>query len=158
MSVRNTAALLHNLLNELPPRGRYRQIWLDKAEKPRTGQLSQAAVARVITEHLMSTGRSAPDPRTLRSLVSRALTGERLTKETLELFIDAFAMTKDDAEKLRLLLAGGRPSDIDNKSRAFRVDVEAVDALIRDSFPGKGKHDTQALAERIVRHFRGHDS
>lgn len=73
MSARATAAFLQELLNQSPPRGRYRELWVGRAEKPRKGELSQAAVTRVIAEHLTSKGCTVPDPRVFRGLVlSRA--------------------------------------------------------------------------------------
>lgn len=149
MSAQATAAFLHELLNQPPPEGRYRELWVGKAEKPRKGELSQAAVARVITEHLASKGHPAPNPRQLRSLVSRALAGTNLTKETLALFIDAFEMAEIDAQVLWLLFRGATFDQLDG-SRTFQRAVEDVDALIRAEFPAKKRDDTRTLAERIV--------
>lgn len=153
MSARVTAAFLQDLLNQPPPHGRYRELWVGKADKPRKSELSQAAVARVIMEYLTSKGHPISDHRAFRSLVSRALNGVHLTKETLSLFIDAFAMTEDDAQKLWMLFAGAKPDHVLNASRTVQEAVEGVDALIRARFPEKKKCDTRALAELIVAHL-----
>lgn len=87
-----TAAFLRELLNQPPPKGRYRELWIAKVENARGKEISQAAVARVIAEYLSVKGRPTPDPRSLRNLVSRALTGAKLTKDTLTLFIEAFGI------------------------------------------------------------------
>lgn len=164
-----TAAFLRELLNQPPPKGRYRELWIAKVENARGKEISQAAVARVITEYLSAKGRPAPDPRSLRNLVSRALTGAKLTKDTLTLFIEAFDITGEDTQKLWMLFTGGKRADfvdmVDwetadwtadprtgraNSSPAFQKAVDGVESLIHARFPEKSGKDARDLAVRIV--------
>lgn len=74
------------------------------------GEVSIAAVCRVIAEYLWDSG-EFPDtdtelPRRLKDRVGRALQGRFLNPVTLRWFSDAFELPEDDALRLQLLLDG----------------------------------------------------
>lgn len=107
-----TAAVLKDLLMHRPP---YRRSWQRFVGRGRDTELNQAAVAQVLALHLWEVGeREETDldlPRALRHRTSRALSGKNLTSETLTWFIDAFAMTKEDEQRLWHAFAGGGQID-----------------------------------------------
>ena len=88
-----TAEYLRELL--LRP-GRPRRTWEQYAERTRQGQVNQLAVAEVLARHLWQHPRRHKDgdllPRQLKDTAARALSGRLLSRATLELFIDAFAL------------------------------------------------------------------
>ncbi len=98
---RQAGHYLHELL--LEP---YRDRWArpDYATRTRAGEVSQAAVAQVLAQHLWHHPRQAKDrdvlPVALKDLVSRALAGKVLSRQTLQLFIDALHIDTSDAEVL----------------------------------------------------------
>src|SRR5262249_18396056 len=78
-------------------------------------EISQAAVARVISDYLRFAGRSADtegDHRRLKDRVNRALTGRALTPDTLQCFVRAFAMSDEDARQLWSSFSGSSPSQV----------------------------------------------
>lgn len=84
--------------------GPYRDQWTEHVERSRkTGEVSRAAVARVISdflaERLRLTGEKPPSPRQLKDRVNRALTGYA-TGHTLELFGAAFGFTDEEKRQL----------------------------------------------------------
>src|SRR5215469_11205112 len=95
------AAYLRELL--LRP-GRYRRRWEQYAERSRPGQVNQLAVAEVLARYRWSHPRADGDadvlPRQLKDTVLRALSGKMLSRATLSLFIDAFAFTEADTDRL----------------------------------------------------------
>lgn len=96
--------------------GRYRDRWVRRAEKPRSGQISQAAVARVLAEYLNRYEGKDDDEaayRHLKDRVHRALSGQALTPDTLEWFTRAFLLTEDDARSLWSRFVGGNPEQTD---------------------------------------------
>jgi len=104
------AAFLRTILEH---HGRYRERWVRKAEKPREGEISQAAVARVIADYLLVNAGSAGEYRRLRSLVHRALHGRNLTPQTLTWFVNAFLLTEEHTRQLWALFAGISPDEVD---------------------------------------------
>lgn len=86
---------------------RYRRVW-QRYSSVRRGELSRAAVAAVLADHLADVGEVGAEhrSRSLENRVGRALNGDRLSDRTLELFIDAFEMTDEHAEELRTLRRG----------------------------------------------------
>jgi hypothetical protein len=89
-------------------KGRYRSRWdrTDYIVRTRHGELHQGAIAQVLAEHLRGRPRETrPADRDveagqLASLVSTTLHGVRLSRETLQAFIEAFAVSPEDARRL----------------------------------------------------------
>jgi hypothetical protein len=113
---RNAARHLAELL-----RTAYRSRWdrPEYVERAREGSgPHQGAVAHVLAEHLHYHPRERhPDdrevePSQLEPLVSRALNGTRLSRQTLEIFVSAFTMTEQHAEALREEWNGHRPAQV----------------------------------------------
>jgi hypothetical protein len=83
----------------------YRELWRrQQFRSSLSGALSQAAVARVIANHLWASGdRPEADrslPRKSKDLVYRALGGRSISPQTLRWFIDAFEMSVADENAL----------------------------------------------------------
>jgi len=84
----------------------YRHRWAQPhlAQRDRTGEVHQAAVARVIAGYLWDHPRRPGDRQLeaeqLRDLVSRALNGTVLSRQTLQLFIEAIPIEAADAQTL----------------------------------------------------------
>jgi hypothetical protein len=74
----------------------------------RRADLSRAAVAAVLAEHLYETGEVGDEhrPRSLENRVGRALNGQRMSDRTLELFIASFGFAPEHADELRDLIRG----------------------------------------------------
>jgi len=94
----------------------YRRSWQRFVSRQSAPEgLSQAAVSQVLALHLWESGERAETdtdlPRTLRHRVRRALSGEKLTGETLTWFIDAFGMSDEDRQRLWRAFAGGSKID-----------------------------------------------
>src|ERR1700722_20649506 len=91
--VQAAGAYLRELL--LRP-GRYRRKWEQYAERSRAGQVNQLAVAEVLAHYLWLHPRTEADagvqPRQLKDTAARALSGRLLSKSTLSLFMEAFAL------------------------------------------------------------------
>ena len=85
----------------------YRRLW-QVHSTVRRAELSRAAVAAVLAEHLYATGEVGEShrARSLENRVGRALNGLRMSDRTLELFIAAFGLRPEHAEELRDLLRG----------------------------------------------------
>lgn len=105
--------------------GRYRAFWASQADKLSPGEISQAAVARVIAGHLQSNGRLPPEDdrahRALKDRVYRALNGQALTPSTLRLFAEAFLMSQEDARQLWSCLLGTTPDQTAEIIRTLRL-------------------------------------
>ncbi|MBY3553794.1 hypothetical protein [Modestobacter lapidis] len=103
LGVRLAAQRLTALL-VAPP---YRRRWQIHSTV-RRAELSRAAVAAVLAEHLYETGEVGDGhrARSLENRVGRALNGRRMSDRTLELFITAFGLSSEHAEELRDLLRG----------------------------------------------------
>ncbi|MEV7772749.1 hypothetical protein [Kitasatospora sp. NPDC086791] len=98
-----TLAAGSHLAALLTTRLEYRSVWLRFVDRSVPGRLHQAAVARVLAKWLWSQGEVPDDrdtARALRDRVSRALRGESLSADTLQLFASAFRMRADDEEEL----------------------------------------------------------
>src|SRR5215470_17568801 len=105
---RAVGELLQSLLLE---RDDYRGLWSRHEQRSASSGVNQAAVARVIAQHLWESG-ERPDsqrrlPRMLKDRVHRALAGEVISPETLNWFIGAFQMTSEDARRLRGVRVNG---------------------------------------------------
>ena len=120
------AAYLRELL--LRP-GRYRRRWEQYAERSRSGQVNQLAVAEVLARYRWSHPRAQGDndvlPRQLKDTVLRGLSGKMLSRSTLSLFIDAFDFTEAEADRLRRLAAGSGRISVLTGPRAMRPDAVA---------------------------------
>lgn len=96
------AELLDRLLTTRPG---YLIKWQRRLRGRVKAELSQSAVARVIAEHRHEGGGPVPDAEftSAKTLVVRALQGKRLTRPTLDLFIETFAIEGKDLEDLEWL-------------------------------------------------------
>lgn len=103
LGVRLAAQRLTSLLGQPP----YRRRW-QVHSTVRRGELSRAAVAAVLAEHLYVTGEVGDEhrARSLENRVGRALNGIRVSDRTLELFVSAFRFSTEHADELRDLLRG----------------------------------------------------
>lgn len=117
LGVRLAAQRLTALLAENP----YRRRW-QVHSTVRRAELSRAAVAAVLAEHLYETGEVGDHhrPRSLENRVGRALNGQRMSDRTLELFIAAFGLAPEHADELRDLVRG-------RSSRSHLVVATALD-------------------------------
>ncbi len=101
------SAYLRQLL--LKP-GSYRQSWEQHVLRARREEVNKLAVAEVLARHLHAAPRSPADARVLahqlKDTVSRALSGELLSRPALTLFIDAFGITEQEAGQLWRLWDG----------------------------------------------------
>jgi hypothetical protein len=90
--------------------GRLRRTWEQYAERNRQGQVNQLAVAEVLARHLWRHPRRTGDgdlqPHQLKDTVALALSGRLLTKATLELFMEAFALSDAEQDQLWRLWEG----------------------------------------------------
>lgn len=138
----STAQILETLLLR---RKEYAGCWqrYQKSTQP-PGGINQAAVAQVIAEYLWNTGEYPETdtslPRRLKDKVHRALSGERLTEQTLTWFIEAFGMGPRDTRELRGALRSGTPAGppVANTLR------------LRQELPLPQHHRTIAVFERRV--------
>jgi hypothetical protein len=93
--------------------GLYRDQWEDAARNTsraiQRNKLNQAAVAEVIAQHLYDNGHPETDTKLARQLkdkVSRALSGNGLTPETLDWFVQAFHISPHDTRRLHDIYDG----------------------------------------------------
>jgi hypothetical protein len=104
---RAAAEYLRELL--LKP-GQYRDTWQRHVIRPRDDVINQLAVAEVIAENLPADRNGAMGLRTmpyqLRETVSGALSGRQLSRTSLQLFVDAFRFSEDEAARLWRLWNG----------------------------------------------------
>ncbi len=142
-----TAAYLRELL--LQP-GRYRQRWVQYAERTRSGEINQLAVADVLAHYLWSHPRTAGDvdvlPRQLKDTVLRVISGRMLSKASLSMFIEAFDLASHDAELLWRLWEGSGHTRVQAGPRAMRPE--------RSAALGPLQHQTLALHDH---HYCGAD-
>ncbi len=141
---RAAAEYLRQLL--LKP-GAYRETWRRHVTRPRDEVINQLAVAEVLASHSKPGG---PDdarvmPYQLRDVVSGALSGSQLSRETLQAFVEAFGFSDQDAGQLRRLLAGSSRIGVLSGTRAVPPVVESdVEAEI-----GPRRHQTVSLHDHI---------
>jgi hypothetical protein len=140
------AAYLRQLL--LKPGG-YRRQWEQHVVRERRGEINQLAVAEVLAEHLWSFPRHEGDidvmPRQLKDSVSRALSGRLLSRPQLALFIDAFAIAEDEAERLWRLWNGSASVAVLSGRRAVSPQLEGD---LRAAL-GPRRHQTVSLHDHI---------
>jgi hypothetical protein len=94
--------------------GPYRRAWERHVVRSRHGVINQLAVAEVLARYQSAqhvsgrhvTAAASVQPHQLKDTVSRALSGRLLSRPALELFIDAFGFTDDEADRLRKLWNG----------------------------------------------------
>ena len=107
--------------------GRPRRTWEQYAERTRHGQVNQLAVAEVLARHLWQHPRRRGDgdllPRQLKDTAARALSGRLLSKATLDLFIDAFALPAAEQDQLWRLWEGSPRVRMLTGIRAIRPDT-----------------------------------
>jgi len=141
------AAYLRELL--LQP-GRYRQRWVQYAERTRRGEINQLAVADVLAHYLWNHPRTVGDlevlPRQLKDTVLRVISGKVLSKSALTLFIEAFDFADYDAELLWRLWDGSGRKRVQAGPRAMEPERSAALGTLR--------HQTLALHDH---HYCGPD-
>lgn len=125
--------------------GRPRRAWEQYAERTRHGQVNQLAVAEVLARHLWRHPRRPGDgdllPRQLKDTAARALSGRLLSRATLELFMDAFALPDAERDQLWRLWEGSPLVRMLTGTRAIRPDTaDRVAALL-----GPPGHQTVSL-------------
>ncbi len=125
--------------------GRPRRTWEQYAERTRRGQVNQLAVAEVLARHLWWHPRRHGDgdllPRQLKDTAARALSGRLLSRATLELFIDAFALPVAEQDQLWRLWEGSPRVRMLTGTRAISPDdADKVAALL-----GPPGHQTVSL-------------
>jgi hypothetical protein len=89
--------------------GAYRDSWREHVDRPRDGVVNQLAVAEVLAGHLRASRpvqAARTEPHELRNTVARALVGRPLSRQSLQLFIDAFGLTDDEAGRAWRLWSG----------------------------------------------------
>lgn len=143
---RAAAEYLRQLL--LKP-GRYRDAWQCRVARPRDDVINQMAVAEVIVGQLRSApvhpGDAQMMPYQLGETVSGALAGLQLSKQTLELFVDAFGFLEHEAERLRRLWVGTARISVLSGSHAVPTQAERdVDHAL-----GPRKHQTISLHDHV---------
>jgi hypothetical protein len=101
------------VIDLLTVRPSYRSQWERRCEQLGRGGPSQAAIARVISDHLIEHGVRAASQqlhRQIKDRVSRLFAGKPMSAETLEWIIDAFDFDPADAERVRALFDGVKTS------------------------------------------------
>lgn len=84
--------------------GPYRYVWLRAVSRAHGERINFSAVAKVLARAAELDRPEGVHHRELRDRVRRALTHDRLTNDTLALFIRAFGIHGPDAERLWTLL------------------------------------------------------
>jgi hypothetical protein len=115
--------------------GRPRRTWEQYAERTRRGQVNQLAVSEVLARHLWRYPRRPGDgdllPRQLKDTAARALSGRLLSRVTLELFMEAFALPDAEQDQLWRLWEGSPRVRMLTGTRAIRPDTaDKVAALL----------------------------
>ncbi|MBB2944285.1 hypothetical protein FB565_004014 [Actinoplanes lutulentus] len=87
--------------------GPYRHVWLRMVDRERSGEINFSAVAKVLARTAELDTPDGVDHRGLRDRVRRALSQDRLTTSTLDLFIRGFGIHGPETERLWILLLGG---------------------------------------------------
>jgi len=145
-SRRAAAAYLRQLL--LNP-GRYRQAWEQHVIRARRDSINQLAVAEVLARYLWSSPRSPADagllPYQLKDTVSRALSGQVLSRPSLALFIDAFGVSESETDRLWRLWSGSAMISVLAGSHA--VPPQAEMSLVR--VLGPRRHQTLSMHDHV---------
>ena len=122
---RAAAEYLRQLL--LKP-GRHQDAWRQHVARPRDGVINQLAVAEVIADHLKSAGPGRPraeaEPYRLRDTVSQALSGRQLSRQVLQLFVDAFDLSEEEAGRAWRLWQGATTIRVLAGTRAYPAQAE----------------------------------
>lgn len=146
-SAREAGLYLAELLKGVPYRSRWsRPGWMTRA---REGELHHAAVAHVLGEYLRAHPREGRENdlfieyTQLASLVSNALTGKRLSSETLEIFIGAFRIRKEDADRLFRIHSGVETVHL--VSTTSTVQLNSVSSLAAHNHTTRYVHDHHYL-------------
>lgn len=143
---RAAAAYLRELL--LKP-GAYRRSWEQYVLRARPGEVSQLAVAEVLSRHLWDYPRKPGDqeagPQRLKDTVSRALSGRLLSRPTLQLFIDAFGFSPQETDRLWRLWNGSAAISVLAGNRAMPRQAERdVRAAL-----GPRRHQTLSMHDHV---------
>jgi len=141
------AAYLRELLSRP---GWYRRRWEQYAERNRSGQLNQLAIAEVLAHYLWEHPRTVGDadvlPRQLKDTTSRALSGKLLSKAALNLFMDAFGMSDFDRDQLVKIWEGSSHIRVLTGERAVPQDLLSdVAALL-----GPPRHQCLSLHDHML--------
>jgi hypothetical protein len=140
------SAYLRQLL--LRPGG-YRQAWEQHVIRARRDAINQLAVAEVLARHLWSAPRTPADagvlPYQLKDTVSRALTGQMLSRLSLSLFIDAFGFTAEESDRLWHLWSGSAMISVLAGSHAVPPQAERSLARVL----GPRRHQTVSMHDHV---------
>ena len=130
--------------------GEYRRSWERHSLIARRDEVNFDAVAAVLADHLARHPETPADrdnePRRHKDKVARALSGKMMSESTLELFIAAFGISRDDAHTVRALWQG-------SERVRFLVGARAVPPETAAAF-GPTRHRTVSVHEY---HFIGAD-
>lgn len=143
---RAAAEYLRQLL--LKP-GSYRDSWQEHVAKPRDGVINQLAVTELIVNRLRSIAGRPGDaqmmPYQFQETVSGALSGQRLSKDTLQLFIDAFGFAEHESMRLWRLWNGSARITVMSGTHAVPAEAEQdVDRVF-----GPRRHQTVSLHDHV---------
>jgi hypothetical protein len=170
---RQSGMYLRELLNST-----YRDRWAraEFAMRGKSGKPNQAAVAQVLVEYLWDRPRKPEDrdlkPAQLKDLVSRALSGTVLSRQTVQLFVDAFGIEKDDAtvlwrqweeKELARVIFGELPpieGDAPNLQRYQTISLHEFHYLGPDGRPVRHRtiQDIRALVDGLDSHRYSFDT
>jgi hypothetical protein len=129
----------------------YRQRW-DKPQYVRRGrrdQLHHTAIAQVVADYLQASPREGRpedrdvEPGQLLSLISNALNGVRLSHETVQVFIAAFEISREDAERVWQIHGGA--ATVRMLTDPPVVPAETAAALLSDRHRTHSVHDHHYL-------------
>jgi hypothetical protein len=143
---RAAASYLRELLQRPGP---YRRQWEQHVVRARPGEITQLAVAEVLARYLWSYPRVPGDadvlPHQLKDTVSRALSGRLLSRSALALFIEAFGLSDQEADRLWRLWEGSGTISVLSGPRAMasRTEQELHAAL------GPRRHQTLSLHDHV---------
>jgi hypothetical protein len=125
--------------------GDYRQAWERHVVRARHNAINQLAVAEVLARHVSAVPEGQSAGLSLKDTVSRALSGRLLSEPTLELFIDAFGFTSDEADRLRRLWHGAATVSVLSGSHAVPIQAEQD---LRQAL-GPRRHQTLTLHDHV---------
>ncbi len=143
---RAAASYLRELLQRP---GGYRRQWEQHVVRARPGEITQLAVAEVLARYLWSYPRVPGDaevlPHQLKDTVSRVLSGRLLSRSALSLFIDAFRLSDQEANRLWRLWEGSGTISVLSGPRAMtpRTEHDLHSAI------GPRRHQTLSLHDHV---------